>query len=184
MDKVLQAKISKANSKNYSVKTVASEDAITDEIKTMLEVFKKSIADREVLIEKFVDQVKDLVESNKDNIPQDNSNKIIQAINSLDLKPVVNIEKEQIVIPEPVVKVVTNDVYDEYKVSDTKQDENGSLIYHGFLNRAGKWFVLMQSGDTNVAYRYASYKNNPITYRQAISNPSSLKFVYYNELEL
>jgi hypothetical protein len=77
MDKVLQAKISKANSKNYSVKTVASEDAITDEIKTMLEVFKKSIADREVLIEKFVDQVKDLVESNKDNIPQDNSNKII-----------------------------------------------------------------------------------------------------------
>lgn len=110
-----------------------------------------------------------------------NTDKLTKAIKSIELNTNVTIPK--IDIPTPSVKVVTNDIYDEYKVSDTI-DSDGSTIFHGFMNRTGKWFILRQSGDKNIAYRYATSGVNNMGYEEAIKSPNALRYQYYNEITI
>lgn len=109
-------------------------------------------------------------------------------VNVNNLEPITkSIEKIKFVLPEikipeikiPATKVITNDIYDEYKAADSEYGENTS--YHGFLNRAGKWFILRQNGDKVVSYRYAT---GEITYTQAWRERNLLDYSLYNEVQI
>ena len=78
-------------------------------------------------------------------------------------------------------KVFTSDIYDEYKAANSDYT-NGSIIYHGFINRQGRWFVMRQLGtDKNVSYKYASGTGS---YEKSWLNRQSLDYVLYSEVGL
>lgn len=95
-------------------------------------------------------------------------------VNGLD-KIIEKIEKIK-----PSVKVITNDIYDEYKFSD--KNEIGSVQYMGFVNRSGDWFIVRNTENT-VRYARPSYNENS-DYLTAIKSAGSLEYRYYYETDL
>lgn len=137
------------------------QKAILEGYALLEKALKQTTTDNQEVIQALKDDIKTLSDAFSAPQSEDNSEKVISAIEALKLNPVIKVP--EIKIPEPKVKVVTNDLYDQYKASDYEQTTSGS--YTGFLDRNGNWFILRQSGlEGSATYRYVTgnkeYRDN------------------------
>ena len=159
-------------SKQFADMQVIIADALTITKNTSIDAKGANERELNTLNEK-ISQLNDLVESGLivKNL------KDIEKITSVTVDNLKDFKLPEIKIP--AAKVITNDIYDEYKAADSEY--GGNTTYHGFVNRAGKWFVLRQNGEESVTYRYASGDGK---YTQGWRNRNMLDYVLYSELVL
>lgn len=93
--------------------------------------------------------------------------------------------KPKIDVDVPQAKIVTTDVYDTYKAADSFVPDNQTMHFHGFVRRDGGWFILRQSGDDTITYRYATPKNNKdMDYSKAWNLRDGLEYKRYDQISL
>lgn len=178
-EKILKAKINKQ--RDIKIHTFNDDDKVSNDINKSLEMIEKVLEERDELINGFIGQVKELIESSK---PIDNSKDIIEAINNIKLSPKITVEKDEIKIPSPVVKIVNQDLYDTFKPSDSLYNDSTNINYHGFIDRSGRWFILREIDGDRASYRYATSDNNNVGYIDALKQVEKLDYLYYNEVTL
>ena len=122
--------------------------------------------------------LKDFKELTESGINLNNLEDIVKSIEKISFNPIINIPKQT--LPTPVVKVSTTDIYDEYKASNSDYKDEANA-YHGFLARSGKWFILHQSGEKDVSYRYASGTSG---YLAAWNKRAGLTYSTYDKVVL
>lgn len=94
-----------------------------------------------------------------------------------------NIQKlyDAIKLIKPQVKILrSEDVYATYKPANADESSNNES-YWGFVNSAGKWFILRELGDKNKTWKYLV---GQVNYEQGWQDRKKGDYSFYHEIEL
>jgi len=136
--------------------------SVLDEVKQTLD-FTPLIRSLEESINQTSTSHKSLIKTNTDGY-----SKLTKAIK--DNKPVIT---------QKNVKVVTNDVAAEYRVSNVEPGD--SYSYYGYLHPSGKWYILRQNGSSIASFTYATGLKE---YLSSWQKKENLTYKLYDEVRL